>query len=421
MAYRMAHSRRLPAIVSALFLIAGAGCSAGVKGGDTGSGGSNGTGSGGSGGSSSSGGQKGGGGSTTTGGGGDSSDGPGCNDKMVDFTPHPPTIVLLVDRSSSMSAQYGTSTRWDALKSVILQGLVMPLQDQVRFGLTTYTAPQTGACPLLQTVDPKLNNYTDISAVYSSDQLLSGKGETPTADAIRAVTASLGMVTDPGAKAIVLATDGEPDGCGPLRDPQCGQDDSVAAIQDAFTAGIRTFIVGVTESVALSTANCQDPQVNYTSMGNNVSDCHLQDIANAGAGLPVAAPPPGWKDQCNSVIGQNYMYKGMYVARSGFDYTSPMNAPFYHPTDTTKLTTALTSIIAGIRGCTFTMGNKIMVADANRGKVLLDGNPITFNDPNGWKVIDDMTIEIDGTSCETIKSGGTQSLYISFPCDVIVQ
>ena len=64
----------------------------------------------------------------------------------------------------------------------------------------------------------------------------------------------LSKITDGGSKYIVLATDGEPDTCpgtcvGPTcpvpdrpgwpRDPQCGQDRSVAAVQEAFKQGIK--------------------------------------------------------------------------------------------------------------------------------------------------------------------------------------
>ena len=45
-------------------------------------------------------------------------------------------------------------------------------------------------------------------------------------------------------KYIVLVTDGAPNTC-LVRDPQCGQDASVAAVQAAFGAGIRTLVVGL--------------------------------------------------------------------------------------------------------------------------------------------------------------------------------
>ena len=110
MAYCMARSLRLPEIVSAVFLLASVGCSAGIKaGGDTGSGGGGGSGSG----SPGNGGSNGSGGSTSSGNGGASSSGSGgsgpCQTAMVKFLPKTPTVYLMVDRSGSMFPCLGSS------------------------------------------------------------------------------------------------------------------------------------------------------------------------------------------------------------------------------------------------------------------------------------------------------------------------
>src|SRR5258707_665443 len=71
----------------------------------------------------------------------------------------------------------------------------------------------------------------------------------------------------PGAKIIVLATDGEPDTC-EEPNPQNGGPAAIAAASTAFSAGIHTYVL---------------------SVGGDVRSA--QQMANAGAGLPVDLPP----------------------------------------------------------------------------------------------------------------------------------
>src|SRR4029453_437843 len=119
------------------------------------------------------------------------------------------------------------------------------------------------------------DNYDEINAVYQSvgqdGRHAAGCGatptapncsntpgwETPTGHALRRIATDLGAFTadPPGKKYMLFVTDGTPNTC-LVANPNCGQDLALKTMQDAYTAGIGTFVVGIGD--ILSTANC-DP------------------------------------------------------------------------------------------------------------------------------------------------------------------
>lgn len=295
-----------------------------------------------------------------------------CADITVQIEKQIPTVVLLIDQSGSMVEPFPGGDRWNVLRNALMDpngGVVKQLENEVRFGLTLYTAQDAEpVCPLLENVPIALANYNAINNLYSS---ASPVEDTPTGESIDAVTKTLEAFAEPGQKVIVLATDGEPDSClhkdPPAGSPeaQAARDASVKAAQAAFAKDILTFVIAV---------------------GNDVAQAHLQDVANAGAGKPIG----------------------------GGD-----NAKFYVPTDQQALTDAFKEIINGVRTCVFTLNGKVDAALAEQGAVLLDGQKLGFNDPNGWKLNNESEIEIVGAACDTIQSGD-HSLSVTFPCGVVV-
>lgn len=303
----------------------------------------------------------------TTGSGGDA-----CADITVQIEKQIPTIVLLIDQSGSMTAAFPGGDRWNVLRNSLMDpasGVVKLLENEVRFGLTLYTGKDADpVCPLLEEVSIALGNHAAINAVYSSAVPVE---DTPTGESIDAVTKTLEAFAEPGQKVIVLATDGEPDTC-VFKDPapgtpeaQAARDASVKAAQDAYGKDILTYVIAV---------------------GDDVTKAHLQDVANAGAGKPVG----------------------------GAD-----NAKYYVPTDQQALTDAFKEIINGVRTCVFTLNGKVDPALADQGSVVLDGQKLGFNDPDGWKLNNESEIEIVGAACDTIQSGD-HSLSVTFPCGAVV-
>lgn len=296
-----------------------------------------------------------------------------CADTLVRASRVTPTVILLVDQSSSMDADLGgAGSRWDVLRDFLLEqpdGLISGLQDQVRFGFALYsatsggTAPDPiGECPMITKVDPALNNFTAIETTYRAADMIE---DTPTGDSIDVIVNSLpaaspDMPNSP--TAIILATDGEPDTCEKL-DPQEGQAEAIAAAQRAFSMGIRTFIIAV---------------------GDEVSETHQQDMANAGLGR------------------------------------GPMDeqAEYWTAEDDETLRDALREIVGGQLTCEVRLNGRVESGNACEGRVLLNGDALACDDANGWELVDPQTIRLLGGACDRLKTDPDVVLDVSFPCNV---
>lgn len=308
------------------------------------------------------------------GGGGPSADAEACPSVYVALKPVTPIVHLLLDQSGSMTASFGGGmNRYKAMVEALVNpttGVVARLGGQVIFGASLYTSNngnQGGTCPLLKDVAPALDNYAAIDALLRAN---GPAGDTPTGESIVAVTQLLeALPADPDGEArprlILLATDGEPDTCA-VPNPQTGQPEAIAAAQAAYGKGIKTVIL---------------------SVGNEVGAKHQQDMANAGAGLPIGGAT---------------------------------NAPYYNANDPAALVAAFDAIIKGARTCQFTIDGQVDPSMASSGTVALNGMPLGYGDPNGWTIVDGNTLELLGDSCQEWLDDPAVVLEASFPCGVII-
>lgn len=306
-----------------------------------------------------------------TGGGGGTGSGTGtgdtCADVQIEFEPVVPNVVLLIDQSGSMTASYPGGNRWNVLYDALMDpsdGVVQALDGSVRFGLALYTSfdgNSGGTCPVLTEVTLSLDNFENIAGVYGNE---SPEDETPTGESLSQVADQLAALEDGGPKIVIVATDGEPDTCAEPN-PQNGQAVAVAAAEQAYAQGIETFILAV---------------------GNDVSEGHLQDMANAGVGLAV---------------------------------NGSQDAPFYKPQNKSELVDTFNQIIDGKRSCVLALNGEVDPALAGEGKVYLDGELLDYEDPNGWTLNGPSEIELLGDACDTIKTG-EHEVTGSFPCDAVV-
>jgi len=282
----------------------------------------------------------------------------------VGFEQLVPTVILLIDKSGSMLDEFDQGVdRWDTLRSTLIDpttGVVPQVADRVRLGLTTYTSDdgnRGGACPQLIEIPPALDNAARITQEYLAIEIANQEDDTPTADALAVVTDVLDRVQEPGAKAIVLATDGEPDTCA---DPDAHNDDSnqlsVQAVTAAFGKGITTHVI---------------------SVGSDVGQQHLEDLARAGSG------------------GAGTPYRAL-------------NAQ--------ALVDAFEQIIRGVVTCDVRLNGTIQPGQEAAGIVELDGNRLTLGDPNGWEVVSSSAIRIVGEACQRAKLDANR-LHIEFPCE----
>lgn len=288
-----------------------------------------------------------------------------CPRVAVDLAPQTPTVELLIDRSGSMTASFGGANRWKAVQDALTDpdgGVVTQLESRVVFGASLYNSDGGGSfpdeCPILRSVEPALDNAAAIGALFDDN---GPHGDTPTAESIQLLAER--FPPSGGPRIIVLATDGEPDTCAEPN-PQHGQDEAIAAARAAQELGIETVIL---------------------SVGSGVSDDHLQDMANAGAGLPVGG-------------GQN--------------------APYYRANNQQQLVSAFDAIIKGVRSCEIDVSGSVDVEQARDGTVVLNGVTLEFG--TDWQMLDADTLELLGGACETLLDTDEVSLEASFPCGAIV-
>lgn len=289
-----------------------------------------------------------------------------CAAVTVDSTRTTPNVLLVIDRSGSMDRDFGADSRWDTLEAALLDtpdGVIFPLQASVRFGFAMYDeSGSPSGCPDLITVPTALDNYTAIESEY---RMHGPAGGTPTGDSIQEILTRLDTLIDaPDQPTVfVLATDGEPDTCEDGDDEVNGRRESLEAVQAAFARDIRTFVI---------------------SVGNDVGNDHLAQIANAGVGnAPDTAP----------------------------------GAEFWVATDTAGLRTALETIVGSIVSCELTLEGTIDPARACDGEVRLGGDELTCG--TDWRAVDEDTIELLGAACERLQRDG-ESLTATFPCGVII-
>ena len=297
-----------------------------------------------------------------------------CGDINAIVNGTTPTIHLVVDQSGSMDSNFGSTNRWDAVYRTLMEdnGMVSRLQSGVRFGLTLYTSDDGnagGVCPMLQSVQPKLDNFNAMNAIIGPAR---PEGDTPTGETINAVTDTLVAVTEPGPKIIIVATDGEPDTCeipNPSNDSErsIAQNASITAAQRAFDKGIRTYVI---------------------SVGDDVGADHLQQLANVGTGLPPAGGTGG--EQA--------------------DYYVALNAD--------DLVNAFGAIVGGVTGCVFTINGEVDPAKAGQGLVSVDGEPLEQG--TDWVMLDSKTFEVIGAACDALQDGDLHHLSAVFPCGVII-
>jgi hypothetical protein len=193
----------------------------------------------------------------------------------VDSSCASPTVLFVVDGSGSMSEGFGGPSRWQALRTALLDpmtGFISRFQDKASFGLLIYdgsidtgqsqsgsagmmcptamSAMSDAMCPRLVNVPPTFSNLSAISAMYPAKEL---GGSTPTDKALAAaveqvITLTAGKDTEQNPGFIILATDGEPnDLCfgGSGGDGTLQRACVVSAVDRAAAAKIRTFVVSL--------------------------------------------------------------------------------------------------------------------------------------------------------------------------------
>jgi hypothetical protein len=344
-----------------------------------------------------------------------------CASALVQAIRNMPTIMFVIDGSGSMCAPFGNSTRWQALRTALLdpmKGLIYRLQSSVSFGATLYDGTidltlalsqpggggggnanqnpgcalnyagmkDMGMCPqLVEVLPPRLNNAMAIDTAYPKTEL---GGSTPTDKALSHVMDGLlAMVQQqgPDQKAmspvyVILATDGAPnDICvgGTGGDGSAQRQGVVAAVDRGAAAGIKTWVVSL-------------------AGGDAMLQAHLDEVAKHG-------------DPTNA------------------------SARTFNPTNPDDLIMTLAQLLGGAVGCHVNLNGTVAVGQECAGAVQYNGRTLPCCEkagngwncdqrpatpPNGWRLSDDHSIELVGDACTSFLLGSDELLMATFPCEV---
>jgi len=344
--------------------------------------------------------------------------GNGCPAAIVDTARKTPNIVIVLDRSGSMTEKLAggdvTATepsRWSIVQDFLLGkktsgtrsgGFLKEMESQANFSLAMYDAKWDNdstvrTCPRLLSTQgtnpfiPRADNVADITTLLDSS---TPSGDTPTGPAILSILESFGTIADDGDPTIfLLATDGGPDNC-EFRNPSdrqvCRQRPelsycnatpkptttvgdyvemrAVEAVQAALLKNIRTYVIGVGRQ-------------------SDGVQAHFAELSKAGV--------------------------------------KPGETPIYRNGDQQGvLEDAFEEIIDANLSCKVELNGKV-VGDPCLGTVTINGepHPLTCNpgNGNGWKLTSPTEIEILGPACDRLKMSKTPKVDTKFPCGVVVE
>jgi hypothetical protein len=342
-----------------------------------------------------------------------------CASAIVTSMRNMPNIVFVVDGSGSMCAPFGSGTRWQALRSALLdpmKGFIYRLEHSVRFGASLYDGtidtnlagvdpvasliqnppcallasallPGGGMCPQLVEVLPaKLDNAKAIDMAFPEVEL---GGSTPTDKAMGHVMDLLIPTLQQqapdgqpmGKVYVILATDGAPnDICvgGVGGDGIAQQQGVIAAVDRGAAAGITTWVISLAD-------------------GDPALQMHLDQVAMHG--------DPG-----------------------------NQQAHTFNPTNPDELLMTLARLLGGAVGChvelngTVTVGQESLgtveqsgarlpcCQQSQSGEISCDDAPTTA--PNGWRLNDAHSIELLGDACANFLLGSGSVLNATFPCEI---
>jgi hypothetical protein len=315
-----------------------------------------------------------------------------CTSSNITVTRVIPSVMLLIDGSTSMEVCYGsvdnsgvacpadsmaipplpagTISRWGAVRSAITDptnGVVARLQDRIKFGVAVFGTQPT--CPLpIGVVAPALDNAAAIASNLPAAPvgLLTPTG--PALDQIVDMLPDAQSTLDPtlGPQIVVLATDGDPNQCGDDVGtvPMTDYAPSLAAALKLQSKHQRMYVIGV---------------------GDDVSQAHLQEMANIGAGLPMQQKP---------------------------------GADVYRPEDPDALVAVLESLIGHELSCDLSLsGAGIDEDNACKGTVTLNGQQLACQGDDGWVFKDTHHITLQGAACEAFKNSADATVHADFPCE----
>jgi Mg-chelatase subunit ChlD len=284
-----------------------------------------------------------------------------------------PRIVFLVDASASMGEDFGGVSRWDALRDALLadDGLVKDLEELAKFGLVTYEGPRFITCPSYRFAAPAPVNYQYVDSAFPMQPPPEGTSATPTGEAMNWAIdhAFLDQTASPDGdwetQFMIFATDGEPNGCaaGATDEPPRDFESVLAAANKAASRGIKIYVI----SLAEATGEFAD---------------HLAEVAAIG--------------QTDTV---------------------------YSPQNKEDLISELKDIVGATVSCDIALtAGRVKLGAECKGELTMNGQELECGPDaaDGWELLNETTIQLKGSSCDTFRLTPSTEIRASFPCEALL-
>jgi len=330
------------------------------------------------------------------------SGGQGCGQSKLEATARPVNVVVLLDRSLSMSSPLSSTdptTRWEAMRQA-LNGAMSAVQDRIGFGLKLF--PDSTADCALTEAGLAVNVALGASAVTQIDQTISAAtpaGGTPTAAALIQVSdyylkgAGSTLVGD---RVVLLATDGAPNCNDQLT---CDQTTCIANIENPTQ----------TQNICqYDPAQCLD----QTNAIQAVSDLNSNGIRTVVVGIPGTQ-----YSQYQAVLNQMGAAGGLANPDPNYDYFPVSAASGLSGLETTlkNITTSL------IQSCQLQLTSQ--PPDVGLLNVVIDGTTVAQSGSDGWSLdatTSPPTVVLKGATCQLMQTQGAQSVEITYGCPTII-
>ena len=288
-----------------------------------------------------------------------------CGSEEAGATGIPSNLLVVLDRSCSMTEKNGTQTKWQ-LAVAAMKNLTATYKDKIRFGLTLFPDTDADKCgqgaipiPVAPGNEAKIDALLAKSLAMSDPLFPKGPCVTNIDTAVQQAQGEPAFKDATRKSYALLMTDGAQSGCSAAG----GAAGATKIIGDMYKAGVSTFVVG---------------------FGSGVDVAALNGFATAG-GVPSSDPA----------------------------------AKYYKAEDATSLDKALATIGGkAALTCTYTLSKP--PPDPAKMFVFFGKTTEVPRDPthtNGWDYDPKtQTITFYGTACDDIKAGKVTELHVVFGC-----
>jgi hypothetical protein len=287
----------------------------------------------------------------------------GCKGQSYSAQNVPANVLIVLDRSGSMTETVGGQTKWSIAVAAV-QNLLTSQAGKIFFGLAAYpgadrnctTGGQCGAGNVIVDVSP--TSTQDISSFLTGARTCTTAFHTPLGATLTALKGYTGLQDSARANYVLVLTDGK-ENCG-------GDPPTAAAALLAQTVPVKTFAVG---------------------FGGQVDANELNNVAQKG-GTPRAGGPPYY-----------------YVA-----------------SDAASLAAAFATIAGQVLSCIYTLSEK--PKDPSQLYVYQSKQAVARDTThaNGWDY-DANTSQLTfyGPPCQALRSGQVSDLAIVYGCPLSIQ